>query len=166
MTNLCKDKVQKLPATRKVFSSDPNGFNGGLLMIEGQVWRSQRKILSKILHLETLHHYVAPMDDSAALFVEVLSRDREFIGTDQVMQKCSKMTFEVICKCLMGDLEHDCQSKPNQPIFRAITDLGTMLEWRLANILLIRLMKLLPFGDYYLKNNYPVMSDGMKGIGS
>ena len=106
------------------------------------------------------------MDDSAALFVDVLLKEREFVGTEHVMQKCSKVTFEIICKCLMGDLEHDCQSKPVQPIFEAIVDLGNMMVWRLSNVVKVRFLELLPFGDYYLKNYYPVMSAGMKGNGS
>ena len=64
--------VHKGKMTSKLFMCDPNGFQGGLLLDEGETWQVHRKELSKILHLEILEHYLEPMDIAAVTFTEKL----------------------------------------------------------------------------------------------
>ena len=59
-------------------SGDTNGIIGGLLMEEGQVWRSHRKILSKLLHLNVLETYIENMDDSGIKLIIYFYYFRKF----------------------------------------------------------------------------------------
>ena len=133
-------------------------------MEDGETWKSHRKALSKMLHLDILNHHVEPMDISAMLFVEVLAKDSKFKSTHEVMDKCARFTYEVICKCLMGDLEHDCQSSPIQPIFDAINALGDMIEYSIQHMLAIQLLNFVPFGSYLFKNYDQTMKLGSNAI--
>ena len=73
------------------------------------------------------------------------------------------MTFEIICKCLMGDHNNDSQSSP-LPVLAAIDDLSDMILWRIKNILLVKLLKLVPFGDKILIHFAPAMIKGHQAI--
>lgn len=64
LLNLPSDVVEKGGFTKEMFASDIHGFQGGLLMDEGKKWSLNRKVISKLLHLEILDQYIEPMDVS------------------------------------------------------------------------------------------------------
>ena len=72
-----------------------------------------RKSISKMLHLEVLEHYIEHMEVSAVTFTEMLTNTDKPLDTEEVFDKCARFTFEIICKCLMGDISNDTQSSTN-----------------------------------------------------
>ena len=70
--------AEKGGITFEIFMCDPHGFQGGLLLDEGETWQVHRKELSKILHLEILEHYLEPMDIAAVTFTEKLCETNDY----------------------------------------------------------------------------------------
>ena len=79
MLGLPSAVIEKAGLTKEIFSSDKNGFYGNLLMEEGHKWKLNRKIISKMLHLDTLEKYIEPMDISAITFANKLSAKTGFV---------------------------------------------------------------------------------------
>ena len=63
-----------------------------------------------MLHLEVLEHYIEHMEVSAVAFTEILTKTDKPLDTEEVFDKCARFTFEIICKCLMGDVNNDTQT--------------------------------------------------------
>ena len=63
-----------------------------------------------MLHLEVLEHYIEHMEVSAVAFTEILTKTEKPLDTEEVFDKCARFTFEIICKCLMGDVNNDTQT--------------------------------------------------------
>ena len=63
-----------------------------------------------MLHLEVLEHYIEHMEVSAVAFTEILTKTNKPLDTEEVFDKCARFTFEIICKCLMGDVNNDTQT--------------------------------------------------------
>jgi len=119
--------------------------------------------MSKLLHLDVLNHYVEYMDISATIFTEQLCDTDQYQSTSDVYEKCSRMTFEVICKCLMGDISYDSQTCDSDPIYDAIHELSEMTMWRVKHMLLLKLVNLFPIGNWLLMRMSKSMSSARKG---
>lgn len=150
----------------ETFRYDPNGFLGGLFEDEGKTWQIHRKSLSKLFHYLVLEHYIEDMDISAVEFTEQLCKNKKFLDTSEVLDKCNRLTFEVLCKCIMGDNNNNCQSVEVQPILTAMEHLGDMAVWGLHNVLLVKIVNLLPFGfgDKLLVRFAPTLINGLKAV--
>ena len=77
MMNLDADLVEKAGMSKDIFRGDYNGFNNGLLMAEGGVWKSHRKMIGKYLSNHSIEAYIDDIDASAQTFVELLSKSSE-----------------------------------------------------------------------------------------
>jgi len=143
---------------------DPHGFQDGLLLDEGETWQIHRKSLSKILNLDILDHYIEAMDTSALTFIEQLCKNDNFRNTSEVLETCARMTFEIMCKCLMGDHDNASQSSNLHPAYIAITDLGNMMAWQIKNIAKVKLANLLPFGNKIFNQSAPEIVKGKRAI--
>ena len=75
-----------------------------------------------------------------------------------------RVTLEVLCKCIMGDNNNNCQSVAVQPILTAMEHLGDMAVWGMHNVLLVRLVNLLPFGDKLLRRFAPTLVRGLNAV--
>ena len=145
-----------------------------------------------MLHLEVLEHYIEHMEVSAVAFTEILTKTEKPLDTEEVFDKCARFTFEIICKCLMGDVNNDTQTsmtfdrifkdKDEIPMdknfiiiefktlewayfsFRsqAINQLSDMMVWRMKKLLVCKLAEIIPFGMKYLEMKEPVLSVGVK----
>ena len=62
----------------EVFGMDKNGFYQNLLMTDGEKWHKERKVISKILHLDVLEKYVEPMNVSAITLTDQLCKSDGF----------------------------------------------------------------------------------------
>ena len=72
--NVPPEFISKAPSLGDfVFGGDPNGISGGLLHYEGEKWQKQRKIISKMLHLNILEEYIETMDQSGIRFIRNMS---------------------------------------------------------------------------------------------
>ena len=68
--------------------------------------------------------------------------------TSQVLDKCTRLTFEIICKCMMGEFDNDAQSSTNHDaVYRATGVLSTMIIWRIQHFLQMRILQIIPFGE-------------------
>ena len=79
LLTLPADIVKKAGLTKEIFGNDKNGFFDNILMAEGQKWQKERKIISKMLHLDILDEYVEAMDISAISFSEQLTKQPKFL---------------------------------------------------------------------------------------
>ena len=79
LMNLPPDMVKKAGLTTEIFGFDKNGFFKNILMSEGEQWQKERKLISKMLHLDTLEGYIEAMDVSAIVFSEQLTKNHEFL---------------------------------------------------------------------------------------
>ena len=66
----------------------------------------------------------------------------------------------------MGDNNNNCQSVAVQPILTAMEHLGDMAVWGLHNVLLVKIVNLLPFGfgDKLLVRFAPTLINGLKAV--
>jgi len=165
LLNLPPDITRKSGITSETFESDTNGFKEGLIMDEGELWQLHRKSISKMLHLEVLEHYIEHMEVSAVAFTEILTKTDKPLDTEEVFDKCARFTFEIICKCLMGDVNNDTQTSMTfDRIFKAINQLSDMMVWRMKKLLVCKLAEIIPFGMKYLEMKEPVLSVGVKAV--
>ena len=79
LLNLPPDMVKKAGLTKEIFGFDKNGFFENILMSEGEKWQKERKLLSRMLHLDTLEGYIEAMDISAISFNEQLAKRNDFL---------------------------------------------------------------------------------------
>jgi len=80
LLNLGPDVVEKSPVQRLViFGGDKNGFEGGILFSEGELWQTHRKAMTKMLHLDILETYIETMDISAIAFAEKLCKSDKYL---------------------------------------------------------------------------------------
>lgn len=80
-------------------------------------------------------------------FVEKLVESGTYLGTDEILDKCQRFTFETIYKCLMGDFENTAQTTEKyDTIYNAMNVLAFGLKWRSINIPLIKMIQAVPYG--------------------
>ena len=111
-----------------------------------------------MLHLDILETYIEPMDISATTFVDEMTRDQAAKDTSVVLAKCTRMTFEIICKCLMGEFDNETQtSTSSDVVFDAISVLAKTIIWRVKNFLIVKILQFIPFGDTIFGPLFPVL---------
>ena len=91
-----------------------------------------------------------------------MTRVEDEKSTEDVLKKCTRMTFEIICKCLMGEFDNETQtSSASDFAFDAITVLADTTIWRLYNFLTIKILQFLPYGETIFGPLFPVLVNGM-----
>ena len=112
LMNLDSSLVEKADTTKQYFAADKNGFNNGLLMSEGTMWKFHRRLLAQHFRKTKVIKYIEAMDKSVSTFTELLSSNSDFQSTSQIRKLCNGALYEIMFKCMMGD--EDCTSQTDQ----------------------------------------------------
>ena len=132
--NLDADQVEKAGMSKDIFRGDYNGFNNGLLLTEGSTWKAHRKIVGKYLSNHSIEAYIEQIDQSAVTFIELLCASDKPRDTEAVRSLCNNALYEVIFKCLMGDVNCNSQiDNTNGDFVRAFETISKTVLYRVDN---------------------------------
>jgi len=125
---------------------DTNGFKNGLVMLEHDDWKKQRKIISQIFHRKQLDQYIDTMDQAAITFTEKLSEQSSFSKTGSY-EKSRLFVYEVLFKTIFGDSTAEVQTdKTYESIITTFQKLGEAINTKIRSLPLILLLKKIPLG--------------------
>lgn len=132
--NLDANLVEKAGMSKDIFRGDYNGFNNGLLLTEGNTWKTHRKIVGKYLSNHSIEAYIEQIDQSAVTFMELLCSSDKPRDTEDVRSLCNNALYEVIFKCLMGDVNCNSQiDNTNADFVRAFETISKTVLYRVDN---------------------------------
>ncbi|KAF8366923.1 cyp-29A4 [Pristionchus pacificus] len=92
----------------------------GLLLANGEKWKSRRRMLTPTFHFRMLEGYIKTMNRHAKVLMDVLEDNREKeLDIYPYMKRC---TLDIICETAMGK-DLDSQHRPDQEYVKAIATL-------------------------------------------
>ena len=120
----------------EVLLTDPTGFKHGLVMMEHDGWKQQRKVLWQMFQAKDLENFIEDIDQSAISFVNVLEKQKNF-QTETSYVSCRNYIYEVLFKCLFGEFNIDLQnqtSEHHQSLISMFQKLGDLINWKVRNM--------------------------------
>ena len=82
-------------------------------------------------------------------------------GTSEMLERCERMTFEIICKCLLGEFENETQATSRWDTFYcAMEKLSDGMVWRYKNFWIIKILQMIPLGFTLLSEFFKTLAIG------